>query len=945
VVPKAALADVDDLKKFATMHASWRALPETIQKLVLPLLDQMTELDLPVRSGVSRHGTDATITFHGTHPMVPYGRSRWEMSNQAKPWIKANEEYRKRTEALEDTRTTTLVFVTMRHWEKKLEWAAEKRAEGVWADVRVIDCGDRHLWLSSQPEVHQWLSTEIARYLPTDRVVPAELPMGVPSFVGREDELAIASGPASLVVICGQPGIGKSTLAVHAAGDTTSGYPDGRLYLDLRGTHPDAVAPADALSQVLGSLGVPDISSARSTSELAVLYRTEASRSKFVLVLDNAKDEEQVRPLLLGESRSKVIITSRNQLKGLNTAHRIQLGVLTSDEAVQMLRSRITDERPTAEPDALDEIAALCGCLPLALAVVASGAMGEPSSWSLMRLAAKLKDERRRLDRLRAGDVEVRASLQLSYDLLTPEEQTVFGEVCLIPGPSFGCDLAGVAVAADEDDAELFMIRFVERCLAEPSDAQGRFRLHDLVRLFGKETMYLGLDAYQSPTASLRLRRHLVSHAQRSFALLRAGKDVLPTDADPSEVRRWFAANLLNVVAVLHEVDQLGAHGTAVDLCRDLCFYANAQSDWRRLDEFARLGLDITERAREQEVLDAAEAAMAESMFTRLLAESATARHDRRAASFYAAKSMMPTVPDGAPPFQKTLIQQAQASSLRLQGRYDEALELFLKVLHSWHSQGHHDQYNARATAHDIGLTLTEMGRPAEAIPYLVQDLKLTRHHGDAAEIAQSLHSLGLAQKENDQLDAAEASLAAAAEAFASCGIPIAEGAALNDLALVLHLQGRQDEACRHHLTDFNLCESLGDSEGAALALIGIANNLMSLGTDHAPYAARCLIRALQRVDSRTSGRTIGSAMASVGELAYDLGSTALGARAFAVAARAYEVSAVPNGELTVVMRHIRALSDAGFTDEARSIARRAEKLLADAPPSWLANLVENQRE
>ncbi|WP_158605447.1 ATP-binding protein [Amycolatopsis panacis] len=632
VVSKAALADVDDLKKFATMQASWRALPETIQKLVLPLLDRMSELDLPVRSGVSRHGTDATITFHGVHPMVPCGRSRWEMSNQAKPWIKAAEDYDKRTEGLEDTRTTTFVFVTMRHWEKKLEWAAEKRAEGFWADVRVLDCGDLHLWLSSQPEAHRWLSTEIARCLPADRVVPAELPTGVLSFVGREEELAIASGPASLVVICGQPGVGKSTLAVHAARDTTSDYPDGQLYLDLRGTHPDAVAPADALSQALGSLGVPDVSRARSTSELAALYRTEASRSKFVLVLDNVRDEDQVRPLLPGESQSKVIITSRNQLRGLNTADRIQLGVLSSDEAVQMLRSRITDERPAAEPGALDEIAALCGCLPLALAVVASSAMGEPSSWSLMRLAAKLRDERR-LDRLRAGDVEVRASLQLSYDLLTPEEQTAFGEVCLIPGPSSGCDLAGVAVAADEDDAELFMIRLVERCLAEPSDAQGRFRLHDLVRLFGKEIMHRGLDTYQSPRASLRLRRHLASHAERSVVLLRGGEDVLATDVDPGEVRRWFAANLLNVVAVLHEVDQLGAHGTAVDLCRALCFYTEAQSDWRRLDEFARLGLGITERARKEEVLDAAEAAMAQSMFTMLVAASATARHDRRAAS------------------------------------------------------------------------------------------------------------------------------------------------------------------------------------------------------------------------------------------------------------------------------------------------------------------------
>ncbi|RSN31346.1 hypothetical protein DMC61_14445 [Amycolatopsis sp. WAC 04169] len=924
VVPKAALADVDDLKKFAMMSTSWRALPETVQKLVLPLLDQMTELDLPVKSGVARHGTDATITFHGMHPMVPYGRSRWEMSNSAKPWIKANGEYRKRTEALADTRTTTLVFVTMRHWEKKHEWAAKKRAEGVWADVRVLDCGDLHLWLSSQPEVHQWLSTEIARYLPADRAVPAELPKGVPSFVGREDELAIASGPASLVVICGQPGIGKSTLAVHAAGNTTSDYPDGRLYLDLRGTHPDAVAPADALWQVLSSLGVPDLGRARSTSELAALYRTEASRSKFVLVLDNARDEEQVRPLLLGESQSKVIITSRNQLKGLNAAHRIQLGVMTSEEAVQMLRSRITDERPTAEPDALDEIATLCGCLPLALAIVASGAMAEPSSWSLMRLAAKLKDERR-LDRLRAGDVEVRASLQLSYDLLTPEEQTVFGEVCLIPGPTFGCELAGVAVAADEDDAELLMIRLVERCLAEPSDAQGRFRLHDLVRLFGKEIMYRGLDAYQSPAASLRLRRHLVSHAQRSLALLRAGRDVLPTDVDPSEVRRWFAANILNVTAVLHEVDQLGAHGTAGGLCRDLCFYATAQSDWRRLDEFARLGLDITERARKHEVLDAEEAAMAESMFTTFVAESATARHDRRAASLYAAKSVMPTVPDNAPRFQKTLIQQARASSLRLQGRYEEALELFLEVHRSWHSQGHHSQYNARAAAHDIGLTLTEMGRPSEAIPYLVQDLKLARRHGDTAEIAQSLHSLGLAQKANNQLDDAEASLADSAKAFASCGIPIAEGAALNDLALVLHMQGRQGEACQHHHTDFKLCESLGDAEGAALALVGIANNLMSLGIENASHAAHCLIHALQRVDSRTSGRTIGSAVASVGELAYKLGRTELGAHAFAVAARAYEVSAVPDGELTVLIRHMAALSDAGFTEEARSMEQRAK--------------------
>ncbi|MEU6712893.1 BTAD domain-containing putative transcriptional regulator [Nonomuraea sp. NPDC046802] len=308
-----------------------------------------------------------------------------------------------------------------------------------------------------------------------------ELPPDISDFAGRAavlDWIADTvrdhdSAPVHLV-LHGPPGCGKSAVAVHAA--TALDGPDGRLYASLGARPPGAV-----LEDLLRTLGCPDGALPPALDERVRLYRSMTAGRKLLVVLDDAADEAQVRPLLPTGPGSLTLVTSRSPLAGLEAARAYELGVLDEDEAVTMLGGVAGHERIRAEPDAARCIARLCGYLPLALRIAGSRLARKPG-WTLDHLAGRLSDERRRLDELSAGDLAVRGSLTLGYRGLPDQERRLLRALGALSAPDF----APWALGADlEPLAEAGLLQ--SRGLDEAG--QERYGWHDLTRLYAAERL------------------------------------------------------------------------------------------------------------------------------------------------------------------------------------------------------------------------------------------------------------------------------------------------------------------------------------------------------------------------------------------------------------------------------------------------------------------------
>ncbi|WP_158647306.1 AfsR/SARP family transcriptional regulator [Actinoplanes sp. ATCC 53533] len=326
-------------------------------------------------------------------------------------------------------------------------------------------------------------------------VPPAQLPAEVETFTGRHLALArldaLLSG-VPIAVVHGAPGVGKSALAVHWAHRVRDRFPDGQLYLDLRGYDADrsALPAATAVRCLLSSLPTRPEQLPSGLSAQAGLLRSLLSGKRMLLVLDNAHDAAQVRPLLPGTAGCLVVVTSRDQLSGLVTAegaHPMRLDVLTAAEARQLLVRRLGAHRVAAEPGPTDEIVARCAGLPLALAVVAARATTNPA-FSLSALAGELRDTQGRLDAFAATDAatDLRAVFSWSYRTLSPAAARLFR--CL--GPPAAPDITATAAAAlagiPVPQARLQLDEMARVNLVH-EHRPGRYAVHDLLRAFAAE--------------------------------------------------------------------------------------------------------------------------------------------------------------------------------------------------------------------------------------------------------------------------------------------------------------------------------------------------------------------------------------------------------------------------------------------------------------------------
>ncbi|MFH8800464.1 BTAD domain-containing putative transcriptional regulator [Streptomyces sp. NPDC017936] len=334
---------------------------------------------------------------------------------------------------------------------------------------------------------------------PSARVRPAQLPATVPDFTGRasfvtelSEVLAGASGAGAtgtgrvmaVSALAGIGGVGKTTLAVHVAHRARTAFPDGQLYVDLQGAGARPAEPETVLGSFLRALGTADSAIPDTLPERAALYRSLLDGRRVLVLLDNAKDAAQVRPLLPGTEGCAALVTSRVRMVDLAGAHLVDLDVMSPDEALTLFTRIVGEERVAAEREAALDVVAACGFLPLAIRIAASR-LASRRTWTVSVLAAKLGDERRRLDELQAGDLAVKATFELGYGQLEPAQARAFRLLGLADGPDISLAAAAAVLDLPVEETEDLLESLVDTSLLE-SAAPGRYRFHDLVRLYAR---------------------------------------------------------------------------------------------------------------------------------------------------------------------------------------------------------------------------------------------------------------------------------------------------------------------------------------------------------------------------------------------------------------------------------------------------------------------------
>ena len=504
--------------------------------------------------------------------------------------------------------------------------AAYRSVSGLLAEQLGVDPGPR------LRELHQRILTaapDVAVSAPRDLPAPRQLPAHTRFFVGRERELealseALGAGTVVISAINGTAGVGKTALALHWAGRSAHRFPDGQLYVNLRGFDPTGVpmSPDEALRGFLGALGVPPERIPSGLDEQVGLYRSLLAERRVLVVLDNAADSEQVRPLLPSGPRCLALVTSRSRLDGLvvrEGALPVPLGVLSDEEATALLVRQLGARRVEAEPHAVRELVGHCGGLPLALSVVAARAAAHPD-FALRALAGELADSRTRLEALDTGEAmtSVKTVFSWSYERLSAAAARMFLLLGVHAGPEVSipsaASLAGVPVrAARRSLTELSRMHMI----AEP--VPGRFTLHDLVHACARDLVAAHDDQEAMREALRRVLDHYLHTADAADRLLYSQREevaiaapapgvVVPEPTSRADALAWFDREHASLFAAVGHAAAHGFDTHAWQLAWTTTAFARLRSFWpeqarclevalaaaRRLDD--RLALASTHR-------------------------------------------------------------------------------------------------------------------------------------------------------------------------------------------------------------------------------------------------------------------------------------------------------------------------------------------------------------
>jgi DNA-binding SARP family transcriptional activator len=437
-------------------------------------------------------------------------------------------------------------------------------------------------------------------------VVPSQLPGSVADFTGRSDQVtqlcaALTTGNPVAVNVCvisGSGGIGKSALAVQVAHLSSAAFPDGQLYVNLAGSSAQPASPGDVLSRLLRDLGGVRTDAATTEQGMAARYRSALAGRRMLLLLDDARDAAQVRPLLPGSGSCAVIVTTRAQLADLAGARPVNLEVMTPAEARLLFSGIVGSARAAAEPEAAERILRYCAGLPLAIRIAAAKLAARPQ-WSVQDMAARLAASHRRLTELQCGDLAVRASFQVSYESLPEVVAGAFRLLGWAGQPVFGPAAAAVLLGVSIPEAEQALEALVDaHMLTTPQP--GRYRMHDLLRLFGAE-----LAAARDGDEAVRRLLIWYSIALRSATdalapghplpaggLDPAARVLVPAFGGDRAALAWCALELDNLVWAIRKAAASGYHDLGFRMAAMFSRYAERAGNPGTFEVTRRLRLD-----------------------------------------------------------------------------------------------------------------------------------------------------------------------------------------------------------------------------------------------------------------------------------------------------------------------------------------------------------------
>jgi tetratricopeptide (TPR) repeat protein len=547
---------------------------------------------------------------------------------------------------------------------------------------------------------------------------PAQLPPDTADFTGRDEQVKLLcevlttppaggrQGAVPISVVTGMGGIGKTTLAVHAAHRVHHQFPDGQLFASLRGTTPDPAEPAALLATFLRQLGVDPDALPVSTEERGALYRSLLAGRRVLILLDDAHDAAQVRPLIPGTAGCVVVVTMRYRVSGLAGAAHLDLEPLSRRDASTLLGRIAGTARVAAEPRAVSTILAACGNLPLAIRLVGARLASRPA-WKVMDLADRLDAARRQLDELRFADQDVRASFEISYASLSVREavpsQAARGFCLLALWTGQDIDLAAAASLLGEDirKAEPILEHLVDMHLME-SFRPGRYSMHGLLRAFAAERAERELSRPARIAAVTRLitwyalaanAMDAVVAPKRRRTEVQAVPGVAPAPdlRSPADAVEWGENEHANLLSASRLSQSSGLHELAWQLPTALWGFFRLQRHARSMVDTQEIALASTLDSKNKEA--------------------------------------------------EAMVRNNLATALTMAGKYEDAISHLDASVTIRTSLG--DEDGAARTLNNLGIASMEAGLPDEALGYLLRSLAYRQAAGKTLEQATIHCNLG----------------------------------------------------------------------------------------------------------------------------------------------------------------------------------------------------------
>jgi DNA-binding SARP family transcriptional activator/Tfp pilus assembly protein PilF len=683
---------------------------------------------------------------------------------------------------------------------------------------------------------------------------PRELPVDVSAFTGRTAELAeldqlLTGGPAEdsatagldapagraptavISAVSGTAGVGKTALAVHWAHLAADQFPDGQLHVNLRGYDPDRpVAAADALAGFLRALGVPGQDIPDDADERAARYRSLLAGKRMLVVLDNASEAEQVRPLLPGTPGCAVLVTSRDSLAGLvarDGATRLDLDLLPPDEAVSLLRELI-GERADADSEACAALADQCCRLPLALRVAAELAAARPAV-PLTGLVAELVDQQRRLDLLAAaGDPRsaVRAVFSWSYRNLSADAARTFRLVGLHPGPDFDPYATAALTAATLSRARKLLEVLARAHLIHPT-GRDRYALHDLLRAYARDLA--ATDDDDRHTAKTRLFDHYLQATASAMDTLypaerhrrppiKASATPAAAFTEPAAALGWLDDHRAVLIAVAAQCAEQGWPGHATRI--GVILARHLEISGYLPEAFLMHG-----HARSAARKTGDRAAEATALANLGILDGMQSRYDQAALHFRQSLALSREIGH------RSVQARALAGLGNIeasQGRYDQAASNHRQALVLFREIG--ERFGEARVLDNLGMIDRYQGRYHQSLTHHQQALALLRDIGDRQGETRAVFHVGAAYRRQGHFDQAVEYLGRSLALSQELGDTDGEALSLSEIGALEAAQARWKQATGHHERALDLWREIGNRSGEAIGLNGLGEVLLAAG-------------------------------------------------------------------------------------------------------------------